>query len=410
MSKLIGIVLAHSLLGTTVAIPAVASAASESVIYSFQGSPDGAFPQAGLTEVGGILYGTTQSGGIGQSCYTAPTCGTAFSITPSGTETVLYSFATQYNEDAAFPHAALINVQGTLYSTAWGGFGYPVHSGDGTLYSLTPAGAEAVLFRFPDDKNGLAFPNGVLKVGQNFYGTTRFGGLNSQGYAAGGTVVSITPSGVLTVIYVFKGDRSNDGQDPSSAMIDVDRKFYGTTLFGSAHVGDTGCGGFGCGTLFSVTPAGAETIVYTFGRGTNDGAIPQGDIIYFGGKFYGTTSQGGGKGCGGAGCGTVYSITPDGTETVLHAFKGGRDGATPEAGLIAVGGKLYGTTAAGGTYGYGTVFRITTAGAEKVLHAFGDGSDGRTPLAGLLDVGGVLYGTTNSGGANSVGTVFKIVR
>ena len=83
-----------------------------------------------------------------------------------------------------------------------------------------------------------------------------------------------------------------------------------------------------------------------------------------GGTLYGTTTQGGGVGssCGGSSDsgGTVFSVTPSGTEKVLHTFDGnGTDGLTPRASLIDVNGTLYGTTAHGGTHGDGTVFALT---------------------------------------------------
>jgi uncharacterized repeat protein (TIGR03803 family) len=77
-----------------------------------------------------------------------------------------------------------------------------------------------------------------------------------------------------------------------------------------------------------------------------------------GGEIYGTTRLG-----GAANQGTVFSLTPPAspggawTETVLHDFKGGGDGAFPVAGLaIGKNGVLYGTTEGGGTSNAGTVF------------------------------------------------------
>jgi uncharacterized repeat protein (TIGR03803 family) len=73
------------------------------------------------------------------------------------------------------------------------------------------------------------------------------------------------------------------------------------------------------------------------------------------GDFYGTTASGGTSGHG-----TVFTLTPSGTETVLHAFAGGSsDGANPSANLIQSGdGNLYGSTGAGGTSGHGTIFKV----------------------------------------------------
>jgi uncharacterized repeat protein (TIGR03803 family) len=70
-----------------------------------------------------------------------------------------------------------------------------------------------------------------------------------------------------------------------------------------------------------------------------------------GGTLYGATNFGGhpNKGCyPGRGCGTVFSISTPGSETVLYRFAGGKSSARPYAGLIDVSGTLYGTTQIGG--------------------------------------------------------------
>lgn len=91
-------------------------------------------------------------------------------------------------------------------------------------------------------------------------------------------------------------------------------------------------------------------------------------------------------------------------EKVIHAFKGGNDGANPVAQLIEVNGTLYGTTAIGGgtgcapSHGCGTVFSIRPKGTERIRYTFNGGSDGASPTARLIEVGGVLYGTTNKVG------------
>ncbi len=93
----------------------------------------------------------------------------------------------------------------------------------------------------------------------------------------------------------------------------------------------------------------------------------------------------------------MFKLSSSGTETVLHSFEGGTDGAYPEAGLIAdSSGNLYGTTRnAGGAPGYGTVFKLSPGGTETVLYSFTGGSDGVNPTASLIaDSSGNLYGTT----------------
>ena len=129
------------------------------------------------------------------------------------------------------------------------------------------------------------------------------------------------------------------------------------------------------------------------------------------GKLYGTTTSGGAfRG------GAVFYVTTDGSETVIHSFGYGYDGIDPEAGLHDVDGTLYGTTRDGGAYGsaysingFGTVFSITPDGHETVLHSFGNGDDGAHPEAALRDVSGMgLIGTTRYGGVDGRGTIFEL--
>ncbi len=150
-------------------------------------------------------------------------------------------------------------------------------------------------------------------------------------------------------------------------------------------------------------------MLYSFSRFANDGEQPETGLIDVNGTPYGTTTAGGAYGYG-----TVFKLSTAGQETVLYNFKGGADGEYPQASLISVNGALYGTTSAGGgsafcEYGCGTVFEISAAGKESILHAF-TGKDGSLPEAGLIDVNGVFYGTTLAGGTDGCGTVFKLVR
>jgi uncharacterized repeat protein (TIGR03803 family) len=105
------------------------------VLYRFRGGSDGRNPQSGLIDVNGTLYGTTYFGGDGTGCY-APGCGTVYSISTSGTEKVLYAF--KGGSDGFFPVAGLIDVQGTLYGTTEeGGGGCSTDDGCGTVFSIT---------------------------------------------------------------------------------------------------------------------------------------------------------------------------------------------------------------------------------------------------------------------------------
>lgn len=355
----------------------IACVSNFTLLHAFAGgSSDGADPYHILIKGSdGDFYGTTLDGGTSNG-------GTIYEIAPSGTETLFYSFA-------SMPWAGLIQgSDGNFYgTTASGGT-----SGRGTVFELTPSGTETVLYSFPA---GSSDPYcGLIQGGDgNFYGTTGAGGTSDDG-----TVFKITPSGTETVLHAFP-KTGTDGQTPYAGVIQgSDGNFYGTTYFG---------GSSGFGTVFKVTPSGTETVLYSFAGGS-DGEHPYAGVIQGSdGNFYGTTYQGGANGLG-----TVFKITPSGIETVLYSFAGGSsDGANPEAGLTqGTDGNFYGNTYLGGASSLGTVFEITPSGTETILHSFAGGSsDGANPTANLIQSSdGNLYGSTGAGGTGGYGTFFKV--
>ena len=214
----------------------------------------------------------------------------------------------------------------------------------------------------------------------------------------------------LKTLHVFRGGKN--GSNPISGLVaDGQGNFYGTTTTGG--IGNCN-GGHGCGIVFKIGADARESLVYAF-KGKKDGASPFGDLtIGPDGSIYGTT-QSGGASCG---CGTVYKIRPDGTEKTLYQFQGGADGITPEAGVTLDGdGNIYGTTQQGGSGscqgGCGTVFKLTPTGTKTIVHDFSSDADGELPTGGLVfDSSGNLFGTTQFGGThcgfNNCGTLFKI--
>jgi uncharacterized repeat protein (TIGR03803 family) len=388
------------------AVPQAAQGASYSyqVLYFFGGTQtgDGAYPQGRLIDVNGTLYGTTNYGGTLEK-------GTVYSVATSGVEKVLYSFAG--GSDGQNPEAGLTNVNGTLYGTTYSG-GSP---GDGTVFSISTSGAETVLHSFGSGSDGSHPQAHLLNMKGMLYGTTLGGGSSA---CKCGAVFSISTGGAEKVLYSFAG--GSDGMNPAAGLIEVGGTLYGTTYGG----GGTACGhGYGCGTVYKINKAGAEKVLYRF-AGNPDGQGPQSGLLDVGSDLYGTTAFGGGTACTarvesrhGDGCGTVYRISLTGAEKVLYSFAGGSDGAIPVAGLVNVGGILYGTTYAGGgnsacgrPSGCGTVYSVSTTGSEKVLHSFARYSDGSRPLASLTNVNGTMYGTTIAGSKNhsryGAGTVF----
>jgi uncharacterized repeat protein (TIGR03803 family) len=394
--------------GFIIVSSAAAASSRERVLYAFRGGSDGESPFSTLIADGsGNLYGTTNTGGSGTLCRTSG-CGTVFKLTSDRTETLLYAFAG--GSDGANPYAGLTSDgAGNFYGTTQLGGGCADNDSCGTVFKLASDGTETVLYAFQGGTDGANPLAGVIIDAQgNLYGTTTVGG-NYNGADCDvdgcGTAYEVTPEGGKTTLYAFQG--GNDGVQPLGGVIrDIMGNLYGTTAFG----GDGGslCGTVGCGTMFKIAPDGTESVLYAFKDG-GDGAVPYAGLITdASGNLYGTTSQGGTSNLG-----TVFKLAPDGTETVLYSFQGGNDGRSPESSLIMdKAGNLYGTTFYGGGTkcrdgGCGTVFKLAQDGRETVLFAFGNG--GRFPAAGLLaGPHGLLYGTATAGGAGHDGVVFHV--
>jgi uncharacterized repeat protein (TIGR03803 family) len=261
---------------------------------------------------------------------------------------------------------------------------------------MAQAQTESVLYSFPltaTDTSPYPYAGLVRDSQGNLYGTTWIGGASGSG-----SVYKVTAKGVGTVLYSFTG--GTDGANPVGALVrDASGNFYGTTTAGGVN---------NAGTVFELTPTGTETVLYSFAFDGVDGWGPRGMLIRDkNGNLYGTT-PGGGVNRGG----TVFSLTPDGTEKVLYNFAANAtDGFSPNAELVRDGkGNLYGTTYGGGANGVGTVFKLTANGKETVLYNFvNDGYDGYQPSAGLVRDGkGNLYGTTLNGGVLADGAIFKV--
>lgn len=365
------------------------------VLLSFNGT-DGGEPQAGLVDAGGTLYGTTYGGGTYGG-------GTVFSVSTTGKEKVLHSFGN--GTDGYWPEASLINVNGILYGTTARGGGPGCVGSCGTVFSITRDGSEKVLHHFGIGEDGWWPTASLTNVNGTLYGTTAGGG--TYGPACGntgcGTVFRITTAGKEKVLYDF--GEGSDAAIPYGGVIAVNDELYGTTAFG---------GGYDSGTVFSLSMTGKEKLLHSFGAGY-DGVRPVASLIDVDGTLFGTTSFGGNGPCG-DGCGTVFSVSKAGQEKVVLTFNG-TDGAYPLASLIQAGGVLYGTTSGGalinrrcGSAGCGTLFSVSPSGDETVLHKFGHGGDGNSPLSALIEVKGTLYGTTARGGAfkRRPGTMFAL--
>jgi uncharacterized repeat protein (TIGR03803 family) len=374
--------------------PMAGSAQTFEVLHEFQGgTEDGAVPlERGVLLQGndGYFYGTTGGGG---------NRGTVFQMDTSGTITILHAFTG--SPDGAFPASGLIQaMDGALYGTTTRGGGGPCGAvGCGTVYKITTTGQYTQLWAF-NGMNGES-PNGALIQGTDgyFYGTTWRGGTLDYG-----VVFKMDAAGMATTVHEFS---LSEGAFPNASLIQArDGLLYGTTVGG---------GPSGRGTIFSMDPSGASfSVVHAFGP--TEGLSPLSALLEASdGHLYGTTSQGGGPGCGGDGCGTTFRIDLGGANFLqLHAFNEPFDGSFPRAPLIqARDGLFYGTTPLGASVvgcervGCGTIFSMNAAGAITILHAF-SGADGHAATGIIQGVDDAFYGTTMGGGSADQGVVYRL--
>jgi uncharacterized repeat protein (TIGR03803 family) len=360
--------------------PSLAAAVTFTNLHSFLVIPNGSRPLTPLAlDSAGILYGTTSAGGVNAGQ------GTVFKVTTNGLATLLHSFTG--GDDGGDVQSALTQwTDGSFYGTTLGGGLYS----SGTVFKITTNGVLTTLVQFTGGGDGSA-PVGGLVLGQdgNFYGATENGG--GSGF---GTVFRLAPNGQLTTLFAFGG---TNGAYPMAPLAPGrDARLYGTTMRGGAY---------DKGTVFQITTNGALTTLFSLGATASDPLTPQAPLIQgTDGTFYGTAYNGGANGLG-----CLFQVTADGAFTNLYSFgtvtnanRTALDGSHPVGGLVfGSDGNLYGTTESGGTNdpsagGDGTIFRITPAAVLTTLYSFYNGVDGAAPDAGLLAIGGRFPGRSRS--------------
>jgi uncharacterized repeat protein (TIGR03803 family) len=390
------------------------------LLHSFSNSPDGDLPNPTIQDAQGNLYGTTRGGGT--PCV-APniTCGTVFKLDANGNETVLYTF--QGGSDGAYPVAALIqDAAGNLYGNTEGNGEFGALS---TVFKLDPSGHETVLYAFDGQGPGgeQDSPLAMDKNG-NLYDTSPWGGDVNCGYQGSGcgSMYRLTQAGKMTTLHIFKG---TDGMNPEGGLvIGADGDLYGTTVLG----GNLSCYTpafryavtLGCGTIFKLDSSGKETVLHVF-TGKADGSAPLGLIRDQEGNLYGIASYGGDSACyeGGFGCGTIFRVDKGGKFSVLFTF-------TPEImpeplfarHLLLANGSLYGVNQIGGANFSGFIFRLDSQGTFTTVFSFPSTiqeQDGNNPQGVTMDSSGNFYGSMltdgfqgNDCGVQGCGTVFKV--
>jgi uncharacterized repeat protein (TIGR03803 family) len=375
---------------------------TETVLYNFADTPDGAGPFALLLDGSGNLWGLTESGGTSKS-------GTFFELTPTAhglwNESVVYSFANTTNGylSGGIAEDKSGNFYGTTQSDGCCG-----STNYGSIFQLTNSGGvwtQNVMHIFTNGADG-GRPYGRLNLDQagNVYGTAFQGGVGNNGLvfefvpASGGTWTE-------NVLYDFAG--GSDGSGPQSEVIfDRSGNLYGTTIYGGG-----GCGTRGCGTVYELIPANGHWTDKILNAFVNQGGASAQDLIFdSAGNLYGSSYT------GGPGFGYVFELSPSAggswTEDTLWTFKEKGDGGYPTDPILGPEGQLYGATYLGGNSNLdGSVFELQLNNGKwglSVLYGFPP-SDGGWPYASLIfDGSGNLYGTTSYGGLENLGAVFEV--
>ncbi len=342
-------------------------------------SADGTNPRGHLViGIDGNFYGCTYAGG-------ANGYGTIFKMTPTGTLTVLHSLSSA--ADGANCYGSLVKgTDNNFYGITNGGG----TSGNGTIFTVTPAGVYTVLHHMVQATDGTHSQSDLIQATDgNFYGMANAGGANF-----GGTIFKITSSGTFTVLRNLSA--ATDGQGPYGSLLQgTDGNFYGMTASSGANSG---------GTIFKITLAGAFTVLHAL-QTTTEGGSARGSLVTgTDGNYYGMTYTGGINFSG-----TLFKITPSGAFTLLSQFNGAAQGNAPyETLLKGKDSAYYGTASSGGAYNYGTIFKIC-GGIVTILHSFNSSVDGAAPKGSLIQAtDNNLYGTTTTGGSSGSGTIFKI--
>ena len=377
----------------------------------------------------------------------------AFTSEPARSQTFSTLYTFPGGSKGYGPSDIIVAPNGTIYGSAFYGVGCACN----LVFSFAD-NKLTVLHRWSEPSgHNAADPQGLLLSGDSsvLFGTAAFGGptnLNcfaDAGDACGSVFAYNLTADKYKTLHNFTG--TPDGMNPAGVQVLTPNSLYGVTWGGGTD---------GWGSFYRVSSTGEEGL-YSF-KNSADGQGPGGGLASYNGAYYGVTIGGGNTACP-DGCGTIFKITPPGSETVLYSFTGGADGQNPYV-LVGDGhGNFYGVSrnasnvvvavfeinasgqfsiaydgsfaaymqwvapGSNGTFygvatggnsscqpsGCGQIFQLTPTGngngTIKILHQF-EGPDGAIPQLGSLVLqNGALYGSTAIGGSTNQGTIFKIV-
>ena len=397
---------ASAVLGAATILAAQELSPSFTTLFTFSGEPNGATPNGLVLGSGGVLYGTTATGGSGN-------CGTIYSLSPAAygawNYEVLYS-APATPQPCPSPSGLAVGQNGVLYSLAAAGGA----NGAGQVFSLTPpsfpsgAWTYARLYDFAGAADG-KFPIALTTFGGVVYGATSAGGDSNNG-----VVFALTPSAAgswsQSVLHNLEtGSPGGGGAHPYGLVAGASG-----VLIGSSQTG----GKSNLGSIYSLTPpvspggGWSYRELYSFSGG-GDAALPTGILIGRSSIIYGSSIAGGTGKCLPLGCGAIFSLAPPATpggvwtESVLYSFTGGNDGASPLGAMAMDNGQLFGMAIGEGKSGQ--LFMLNppagpgAAWTKTMLFHFT-----YCPTPGIVLNGGALFGSVYGGGAFADGYVFQL--
>jgi len=231
----------------------------DSTLVSFNSNQSGSplYPEdVQLTQLNGVLYGISNSGGVTYN-------GTIYGYNvATGKDSVYFQFNGTNGSEPTSQYLSYDPANGLLYGTTQQGG----TNNDGIIFSFNPStGQENILFNFT---SSAYVPNGSLlydTASNSFYGLTSLGGANSKG-----TIFNFNPN---TNQFNVLGSFGNAlGGSPINLIKGPCGLLFGTTTYG----GNAGGGG----VLFSFNLSSYQlTPLYSFTGGL-DGYGPAGSLTF----------------------------------------------------------------------------------------------------------------------------------
>lgn len=397
---------------------------AQTVIHNFTGLTDGYQPNSLAIDAAGNLFGATSGGG--SSSFNTQGYGIVFELSRaangSWTLTVLHAFAGQF-ADGYTPAGVALDSAGNVYGVAYGGIGNNACSGQcGLIFRVVHSSSgwtEHTIYEFKGKQDGaLPVPSLTFDSAGNLYGAT-------QASSLPWSIFQLTPTSTnwtLTTLFIMT-DPSTQGGSPNGVTFDASGNIFATSMLGGPNNN---------GVVFELVHGSTgwtQTVLHTFAGGT-DGSGPAGSPRFdSAGNLVGTTYWGGtAAACASnlpvGGCGTAYQLTPTSggtwTETIVHNFAAGSDGANPIGPVvIEPNGSIVGATVQGSIANVGTVFELApSSGGYTEAQVYGfPATDGDNVRGGLVaDSAGNLYGVASGGSLNQCpnggyigcGSIFKL--